>query len=388
MDNEREGFPITAIREIKILRQLKHENIITLKDIITSSENAKGKGSIYMVFEYMDHDLNGLMDSRQYQGSWWTLSEIKCYMKQLLEALYYCHKNNVLHRDVKGSNLLINNDGELKLADFGLARPYSETSSQYTNRVITLWYRPPELLLGSTFYGPAIDMWSVGCILAELLTKKPIFPGRSEVDQLDLIFKYCGAPTPENWPGADSLPWFKMFRPKHPYKRRIRDFFREFPKEIQDLVDDLLMLDPRRRISAEQALDHDFFFCDPLPCDKSSLPKYDSSHEWLIKKKRIQQQTEQAQDRAKRQRIENNGTVEVEGRSLTRSSSGVATSHPSAPPNVPTNNNPPHQLSRSGPPFSSTNSVSSQHGPTLNTIPQQSHDNARRRGPGLSLNEG
>eukprot|EP01103_Thecamoeba_quadrilineata_P009468 TRINITY_DN1922_c0_g1_i4.p1 TRINITY_DN1922_c0_g1~~TRINITY_DN1922_c0_g1_i4.p1 ORF type:complete len:562 (+),score=83.55 TRINITY_DN1922_c0_g1_i4:14-1699(+) len=295
MDNEKEGFPITAIREIKILKELDHENIITLKDIVTSN----GKGSIFMVFEYMDHDLTGLMDSRQIAGKWFTLPQIKCYMKQLLEGLYYCHKNNVLHRDIKGSNLLINNQGQLKLADFGLARPYNENSSNYTNRVITLWYRPPELILGATVYGPAIDMWSVGCILAELLAKKPIFPGRNEIDQLDLIFQQCGTPSPEVWPEAEKLPWYNMLRPKRPYKRRLRDLYKDFPEQGLDLVDQLLCLDPKKRISAEVALDHDFFWMDPLPCDKNSLPAYDSSHEFVTKKRRLaQQQQAQAQAQA------------------------------------------------------------------------------------------
>eukprot|EP01103_Thecamoeba_quadrilineata_P018569 TRINITY_DN711_c0_g1_i1.p1 TRINITY_DN711_c0_g1~~TRINITY_DN711_c0_g1_i1.p1 ORF type:complete len:541 (+),score=51.22 TRINITY_DN711_c0_g1_i1:56-1624(+) len=295
MDNEKEGFPITAIREVKILKELDHENIIKLKDIVTSTDYSKGKGSIYMVFEYMDHDMTGLMDSRQIAGKWFTLPQIKCYMKQLLEGLYYCHKNNVLHRDIKGSNLLINNQGQLKLADFGLARPYNENASNYTNRVITLWYRPPELILGATIYGPAVDMWSVGCILAELLAKKPIFPGRNEIDQLDLIFQYCGTPTPENWAEAEKLPWYNMFRPKRPYKRRLRDVYKDFPELGLDLVDKLLCLDPKQRISAETALDHDFFWMDPLPCERSSLPICDSSHEFVTKKRRLAQQQSQGQ---------------------------------------------------------------------------------------------
>ena len=143
MDNEREGFPITAIREIKILKILNHKNIVCLKEIVTSkaSEYNHGKGSIYMVMEFADHDLCGLTDA----GIRFTEAQIKCYMKQLLEGLAYCHKNRILHRDIKGSNLLITNEGQLKLADFGLARPFDDNNRAYTNRVITLWYRcaPP-----------------------------------------------------------------------------------------------------------------------------------------------------------------------------------------------------------------------------------------------------
>ncbi|PNX91220.1 cyclin-dependent kinase, partial [Trifolium pratense] len=126
----------------------------------------------------MDHDLTGLADR---PGMRFTVPQIKCYMRQLLTGLHYCHVNQVLHRDIKGSNLLIDNEGNLKLADFGLARSFSnEHNANLTNRVITLWYRPPELLLGTTRYGPAVDMWSVGCIFAELLHGKPIFPGKDE----------------------------------------------------------------------------------------------------------------------------------------------------------------------------------------------------------------
>ncbi|GKV28851.1 hypothetical protein SLEP1_g37842 [Rubroshorea leprosula] len=198
MDKEREGFPITAIREIKILKKLNHKNVIELKEIVISQDDEKNeqerlphggnkyKGGIYMVFEYMDHDLSGLMDNdlmglpdRRMRFS---VPQIKCYMIQLLKGLRYCHLNQVVHRDIKASNLLIDNEGNLKLADFGLARLFSsEHNAHLTNRVITLWYRPPELLLGATQYGPAVDMWSVGCIFAELLSGKPIFPGADGV---------------------------------------------------------------------------------------------------------------------------------------------------------------------------------------------------------------
>lgn len=301
MDNEKEGFPITAIREIKILKELDHENIVKLKEIVTSkaTDYNRGKGSIYMVFEYMDHDLTGLMDSGL---KWFSQAQIKCYMKQLLEGLHYCHKNNVLHRDIKGSNLLINNKGQLKLADFGLARPFNEQASNYTNRVITLWYRPPELLLGAVNYGPAIDMWSVGCILAELLAKKPIFPGRSEIDQLELTYKLCGTPNEENWPNAAKLAWWETFKPQKVYKRRIREAFKDFPPEALDLVDRLLTLDPSKRISASEALDSDYFWTEPFPPDPSTLPKYPPSHEFQAKKRR--QQGSSQQDPTKRPRVD------------------------------------------------------------------------------------
>ncbi|EEF44596.1 cyclin-dependent kinase C-2 [Ricinus communis] len=310
MDNEREGFPITAIREIKILKKLHHENVIKLKEIVTSPGSEKDeqgkpdgnkyKGGIYMVFEYMDHDLTGLADR---PGMKFSVPQIKCYMRQLLTGLHYCHVNQVLHRDIKGSNLLIDNEGNLKLADFGLARSFSnEHNANLTNRVITLWYRPPELLLGTTKYGPAVDMWSVGCIFAELLYGKPIFPGKDEPEQINKIFELCGAPDEVNWPGVSKMPWYNNFKPNRPMKRRLRDLFRGFDRHALELLEKMLTLDPSQRISAKDALDAEYFWTDPLPCDPKSLPKYESSHEFQTKKKRQQQR--QHEENAKRQKLQ------------------------------------------------------------------------------------
>ncbi|XP_075510372.1 cyclin-dependent kinase C-1-like isoform X1 [Primulina tabacum] len=310
MDNEKEGFPITAIREIKILKKLEHDNVIKLKEIVTSPgregvgqgnpDGNKYKGSIYMVFEYMDHDLTGLADR---PGLRFSIEQIKCYMKQLLTGLHYCHVNQVLHRDIKGSNLLIDNEGNLKLADFGLARSFSnDHNANLTNRVITLWYRPPELLLGATKYGPSVDMWSVGCIFAELLYGKPILPGKNEPEQLNKIFELCGTPDEVNWPGVSKIPWYNKFKPVRQMKRRTRELFRHFDRHALELLENMLVLDPAKRISAKDALDAEYFWTDPLPCDPKSLPKYDSSHEFQTKKKRQQQR--QNEEVAKRQKLQ------------------------------------------------------------------------------------
>ncbi|GER54721.1 cyclin-dependent kinase C_1 [Striga asiatica] len=260
MDNEREGFPITAIREIKILKKLHHENVIKLKEIVTStgpekdeqgaSDGNKYRGGIYMVFEYMDHDLTGLADR---PGMRFSVPQIKCYMRQLLTGLHYCHVNQVLHRDIKGSNLLIDNEGNLKLADFGLARSFSsDQNANLTNRVITLWYRPPELLLGTTKYGPAVDMWSVGCIFAELLNGKPVFPGKDEPEQLNKIFDICGTPNEDIWPGVSKIPWYNNFKPTRLVKRRLREHFRHFDRHALDLLDRMLTLDPSQQRQHEE----------------------------------------------------------------------------------------------------------------------------------------
>eukprot|EP01052_Picozoa_sp_SAG31_P030424 SAG31_NODE_3119_length_4656_cov_3.057055_3_plen_238_part_00 len=173
MQNEKDGFPITAIREIKILARLDHPCVVNLKEIVTSkaTDYNRNKGSIFMVFEYMDHDLTGLIDNPKVT---FTSYEVKLYMKQMLKGLQYCHSNMVLHRDVKGANMLINNVGQLKIADFGLSRDYlNDPQQSYTHKVVTLWYRPPELLLGTKKYRAAVDIWSVGIVFAEMLASKP-----------------------------------------------------------------------------------------------------------------------------------------------------------------------------------------------------------------------
>lgn len=178
MENEKEGFPLTAIREIMILKRLNNKHIINLLEIVTSkpSETNKNRGNVYLVFDYMEHDLAGLI-SRKFDFS---IGLIKSIMKQILQGIEYLHDNNIIHRDIKGANILLNNKGEVKLADFGLARlhnPNPNQSKKYTNRVVTLWYRSPELLLGATNYGTSIDMWSVGCVFAELLSGTALFKG-------------------------------------------------------------------------------------------------------------------------------------------------------------------------------------------------------------------
>jgi len=305
MDNEKEGFPITAIREIKILKKLRHVNVIDLKEIVTSkaTDSNGQKGSIYLVFEYMDHDLTGLADRPDIKFS---LPQIKCYMKQLLTGLHYCHINNILHRDIKGSNLLINNQGILKLADFGLARSYTnENAHPLTNRVITLWYRPPELLLGSIQYGPSVDIWSAGCILAELLHGKPILPGKSEIDQLELIFKLCGTPTKENWPESEKLLHAQKVKFKKIYPRRVREIFSRFTPSAKDLLERFLALDPAKRITAQDALDSDWFWEEPLACKPHEIPRYEPSHEFQTKKRR--QEAKREEEQSKRQRMDDPG---------------------------------------------------------------------------------
>uniref|UniRef100_A0A1J3CZA6 Putative serine/threonine-protein kinase n=1 Tax=Noccaea caerulescens TaxID=107243 RepID=A0A1J3CZA6_NOCCA len=259
-------------REIQILRRLDHPNIIKLEGLVTSRMSC----SLYLVFEYMEHDLAGLASHPAIKFS---ESQVKCYLQQLLHGLDHCHSRGVLHRDIKGSNLLIDNSGVLKIADFGLASFFYPRQTQpLTSRVVTLWYRPPELLLGATRYGAAVDLWSTGCILAELYAGKPIMPGRTEVEQLHKIFKLCGSPTEEYWVKS-RLPHATIFKPTQPYKRIVDETFKEFPQPALALLETLLSVNPDDRGTATAALQSEFFSTRPLPCDPSSLPKYPPSKE-------------------------------------------------------------------------------------------------------------
>lgn len=224
-----------------------------------------------MVFEYVEHDLAGLLDAKVPFSE----GQIKSFMKQLLGALKECHRLKILHRDLKASNLLITQQGVLKLADFGLSRFMQQGKTKYTNRVITRWYRPPELLLGATEYTSKIDMWSVGCILGEMiLGTKAVFPGQSELEQLDIIWKTCGTPTMESWPSVSNLPQWQQCKPKQECKRVVRERFSQthFSKEAIDLLDKLLLLDPEKRLSAEECLQHEWFRKGSEPERPPNLP--------------------------------------------------------------------------------------------------------------------
>ncbi|KAK6148029.1 hypothetical protein DH2020_018941 [Rehmannia glutinosa] len=263
-------------REILVLRRLNHPNVIKLEGLVISRMSS----SLYLVFEYMEHDLAGLA---AVQSVKFTEPQVKCYMKQLLSGLEHCHNNGVLHRDIKCSNLLIDNEGILKIADFGLASFFDpERKKPMTSRVVTLWYRPPELLLGATCYGVGVDLWSAGCILAELFAGKPIMRGRTEVEQLHKIFKLCGSPTEEYWKKS-RLPNATLYKPQQPYKRCIKETFKDFPPSSLALIETLLTIDPDARGTATAALNSEFFTTEPYACEPSNLPKFPPSKEMDIK---------------------------------------------------------------------------------------------------------
>ncbi|KAE8259614.1 hypothetical protein A4X13_0g904 [Tilletia indica] len=386
---EKDGIPITTIREIKLLKILRHSAVIPVIDIVyeppallhneirsliergidpatylrdkeagsssapsgTGYSGGAARGTIYMVEPYMDHDLNGLLENQQISKL--PPSQIKLYMKQLLEGTLYLHKNRILHRDMKAANLLINNEGSLQIADFGLARPFTDSNlysenfnsrskteddlnaasssryggpnnkaiddvdndqrpawkgkgkahgssrTDYTGMVVTRWYRPPELLAGMKNYGPAVDMWGLGCILGEMYLKRPMFKGSSEINQMQLIVNAVGPPTRTNYPDWWNLTGVRDADPSgrpdfggktvgqkefaSEANSTLQHFFwghgLDCDHQMLHLLQQMLQLDPKKRISAREALAHPWFWTRPYPADPKKLPKYEPSKE-------------------------------------------------------------------------------------------------------------
>ncbi|MBA0757209.1 hypothetical protein Gotri_020319 [Gossypium trilobum] len=267
------GFPLTSLREINILASFNHPSIVKVKEVVVDDHD-----NVYMVMEYMEHDLKALMESMKWPFS---TSDVKCLMLQLLEGVKYLHDNWVLHRDLKTSNLLLSNQGELKICDFGMARQYGSPQKPYTTKVVTQWYRAPELLLGAKTYSTAVDMWSVGCIMAEMLAKQPLFKGTSEIDQLRKIFDTLGTPNEKIWAGFSELPGSKANYSKQRYNLLRKKFpVASFTGSAVlsdagfDLLNRLLTYDPEKRITADDALKHDWFRELPLPKSKEFLPTF------------------------------------------------------------------------------------------------------------------
>jgi len=248
LEAEDEGIPSTAIREISLLKELKHPAIVDLLDVV--HQDAK----LYLVFEYLDQDLKKYMDSVDTMHP----MLVKSYLHQLLSGMAFCHTHRVLHRDLKPQNLLIDRNGCLKIADFGLGRAFGVPIKTYTHEVVTLWYRAPEILLGGKQYSTGVDTWAVGVIFAEMITQQPLFPGDSEIDEIFRIFRALGTPTEETWPGVSALPDFKSTFPK--WKRKnLRELIPGLCELGCDLLSRMLEYEPGKRISAKEALRHPYF---------------------------------------------------------------------------------------------------------------------------------
>ena len=251
LDTEYEGVPSTAIREISLLRELRHPNVVALHEILHVDQK------LYLVFEFLDCDMKKYLDS--FGSKPVPPEQTKNLVYQLLDGTAFCHQHRVIHRDLKPQNLLINIRGPVvKLADFGLARAFGVPVRTYTHEVVTLWYRAPELLLGSQYYSMAVDVWSIGCIFAEIVLKKPVFPGDSEIDQLFRIFRTLGTPGEETWKGVTKLPDYKSTFPKWP-RQNLVSILKGLSADGVDLLQQMLIYDPQQRVSAMNARLHPYF---------------------------------------------------------------------------------------------------------------------------------
>ncbi|CAI7591172.1 unnamed protein product [Penicillium viridicatum] len=300
MEGEKDGFPVTAVREIKLLQHLRNHNVVSLLEVMVE------KNECFMVFEYLSHDLTGLINHPTFSL---TLSHKKDLAKQMFEGLNYLHHRGVLHRDIKAANILISNRGLLKFADFGLARFFSKSRQlDYTNRVITIWYRPPELLLGETRYGPAVDVWSAACVCMEMFTKKAVFPGEGgELSQMDKIYNALGTPTKTEWPDLVEMPWFHLMRPTERRKRVFEDVYSDvLTSGAMDLISSIFRYDPSQRPSAEDVLKHPYFVSEePAPHPPIELEHVEGDwHEFESKAlrkeaRRVEYQNQKDRDKRK-----------------------------------------------------------------------------------------
>jgi serine/threonine protein kinase len=249
IDLENEGIPSTALREITILRELQHPNIIELKDVICNNNK------LYLLFEFAEYDLRKYLEEFEHKN----LEEetIKSFLYQILDALAYCHSKKIIHRDLKPQNILLTKNLKIKIGDFGLARVFSIPIRPYTKEVLTLWYRAPELLLGINEYSTPVDIWSVGCIFAELVIKKPLFKGDCEFEQIMKIYSILGTPKIEDWNEIVNLPYYSNKFPNFSAKK-IEEIVKLDANGI-NLLKSMLQYDPNKRITAKQALLHPFF---------------------------------------------------------------------------------------------------------------------------------
>lgn len=257
---------------MKFLQELSHPNIIKLQTVFSSKDE-----TINIVLEYLPGgDLEQLI--RNVNGVRYGAADIKAWMGMISRAIWFCHENFVLHRDIKPNNLLIAADGEVKLADFGLARSFADPYRRMTSNVITRWYRPPELLFGAKHYSGAVDIWSIGCVFAELMLRVPYLASETEIGQISVVCQAIGTPTEENWPGVTKLPEYTVPEPHTPVYGRDH-YLARFGTAGQDGVDLLmrmLALDPRHRITAQEVLEHPWWSSEPKPTDKKMLPRADT----------------------------------------------------------------------------------------------------------------
>ncbi|KAI1413749.1 kinase-like protein [Hypoxylon sp. FL1857] len=307
--NDTAGLPETGLREIQILKDCAHRNIVELREVVVGDDTSRIE-NVFLVLEFLEHDLMSILGDMPEP---FLASEVKTLLLQLAGGVAYLHDHWVLHRDLKTSNLLLNNRGQLKIADFGMARYVGDPPPpKLTQLVVTLWYRAPELLLGAKTYGAAIDMWSVGCIFGELLTREPLLQGKTEVDELSKIFELCGIPTDESWPGFRRLPNARHLRlPKSSTTNTgpvIRARFPLLTTAGCALLTSLLSLNPDQRPTAKEMLQHEFFKQDPKPKHEAMFPTFPSK---AGQERRRRRSTPNAPGRG--QKAADLGTVDLSG---------------------------------------------------------------------------
>lgn len=259
LEHEDEGIPSTSIREISLLKELNHPNIVRLSDVIHSNKQ------LYLVFEFLDGDLKKYIDhirrSLRNEEKAYYLNPmiVKSLLYQMIRGLSFCHSHRILHRDLKPQNLLIEND-TVKLGDFGLARAFQTPVRTLTHEVVTLWYRAPEILLGQAQYSTPIDVWSIGCIFAEIVTGHALFPADSEIDQLYKIFQVLGTPSEKTWPGVSALPYYRNTFPCWSGNKLSQvPGLSALDANGLDLLSRMLIYEPNKRISCKAALEHPYF---------------------------------------------------------------------------------------------------------------------------------
>lgn len=261
----KDGLDMSALREVKYLQELKHPNVIELIDVFLSSNN------LNLVLEFLPADLEMLIKDTSIV---FKSADIKSWLLMTLRGIHHCHRNFILHRDLKPNNLLIAPDGQLKIADFGLARSLGNANEDLSANVVTRWYRAPELLFGAKHYTGAVDIWSIGIIFAELMLRTPYLPGKDDLDQLDVTFRALGTPTEQIWPNVSSLPAYnalKVYAP--PSKQELRQRFSAATEKALDLMIFMTQLDPNRRCDLVNALLHDYFTELPLATAPEDLPQ-------------------------------------------------------------------------------------------------------------------
>ncbi|XP_071959616.1 cyclin-dependent kinase 10-like [Antedon mediterranea] len=267
MENEKDGMPVSGMREINVLINIKHENVVELMEVVVGQH----LDSIFLVMEYCEQDLASLLDN---MPTPFTEAQVKCLSLQMFNGIHFLHKNFIIHRDLKVSNLLLTDKGCLKIADFGLARMYGLPVKPMTPRVVTLWYRAPELLFGSKEQTIAIDMWAAGCIVGELLSHKPLLPGKAELQQIEMIVNLLGTPNEGIWPGFSELPLLENYNLKQQPYNNLKDKFPWLPASGLRLLNMLFMYDPKKRATSLECLQNSYFKEPPLPCDPKLMPTF------------------------------------------------------------------------------------------------------------------